>query len=446
MKIDPSWHEYWETAIYPAWIKNAAMEEEDLTERQVNAIKKQNGGKFVSSVKLIGTYGDQTNIRIEAGRMEELTKRGCTFYNYTKCYVFTADNPLLPLIAKCTALRIKDKSIVDRAKEIQAKISRGEHVAEDEVIPEEVVSLASAGTTLWKNLCNILYGSSLLNLKKYGETGIVVNNRGLLQSRLNNPRTYDYSIVSGGVDTPAFTPNALSVVTPDLVNSNFIALTKSHSKKRNITSPYHIGYSILHHSKTIMQRLALTIQDFCLDNNVDISLLFTDTDSINTHVDLTYSKFPNKHDFMCALYKAHPEVFDVSSLPGYDCYTDVCCKIPGLLGDEDGGIADPQPVAFVGYRAKSYEFLFSDGSSSGGLKGVNRKKDRKLDGTPITFYDFKDRIENDNLPPIYIKHEGIKMDKVFRRNFEVEKKALDNMWGDDKVIYDELFNSRWSRK
>jgi hypothetical protein len=156
-----------------------------------------------------------------------------------------------------------------------------------------------------------------------------------------------------------------------IINSDLVGVTLGHEITK-VVKPCYLGISILELAKYHMYQFYYNVLKKYF--NEQISLLYTDTDSLICHI--TCSK----------LYEDHiPKIkdyFDFSNYPKHHpLYSVKNKKIPGFFKDEVGG---RHITEFIGLRSKMYSFML-DGKENKVAKGVKKSVIEKQ----LSFNDYK---------------------------------------------------------
>ena len=191
-------------------------------------------------------------------------------------------------------------------------------------------------STLYKNLCNQLFGKFIEDEKK----------------RTKHVLCTDKASFEKMVGSSCFKG-------AKIINKNLVGVTCGYPAVK-VTKPFYVGMTILELAKFHMYSFHYNVMKPHFASGLKV--LYTDTDSlmyeITTKADITQE------------LKKLSDFFDFSNYsPQHPLYSSQNKKVPGLFKDEAGGEIITE---FVGLRSKMYSFVFAHGAESKAAKGVKR--------------------------------------------------------------------------
>ena len=190
--------------------------------------------------------------------------------------------------------------------------------------------------TLYKNLCNQLFGKFIEDEKKRTKHTLCTNSKSLEKL----------------VGSTCFK-------SAKIINQNLVGVTCGYPCVK-VTKPFYVGMCILELAKYHMYSFHYAVMKPKFGEG--LKLLYTDTDSLLYEITTAAD--------MATELETLSTFFDFSNYPvDHSLHSTKNKKIPGLFKDEAAG----QVIAeFVGLRSKMYSFVFAHGQENKAAKGVKK--------------------------------------------------------------------------
>jgi hypothetical protein len=211
------------------------------------------------------------------------------------------------------------------------------------------LAFASIHPSIFQLLNNAVFGKSMEDVFNYVDVRLVTDPK-QYQKLVANPR---YKESRG-------------------FNKDLVAVAMCR-EKAVLSKPIFTGFTVLELSKTLMYDFHYNYMT--PKYGKDLTLLFTDTDSLCYHI--------KTNDIYKDMLKDRDNRFDTSDYPnGHFLQSDHNKKVIGMMKDETNGVAIEE---FCGLRAKMYSFKYGQDREVKRAKGVSKAVVAKM----ISHDDYK---------------------------------------------------------